>query len=245
MPGYPVQPMNYYPYGGYQQPKDNNQAPNNYQNNFRSGNKGNSNSNGNSVRKSKNDSKSKGEGGTNKGQENNSGNKRKERRSTFDDVKQKSDKSNSSYNKQTPEAQNSDPIAVERLIENAPKLAKDQAGCRMLQKQLELNDKEVNNRIFDRIIGDFATLMTDPFGNYLCQKLAEACTLDQMAQVIEAASSSLTNICFDPHGTRAVQKLIEIVKDQKLITMMVKYLSMDVVGLIKVLENFFIVSKRK
>ena len=122
----------------------------------------------------------------------------------------------------------------EKLIEGALKLARDQGGCRQLQKKLEGNDTETITRIFNKVIPEFGDLMIDPFGNYLCQKLAETCSTEELAQIIEVVAPELIQISFNPHGTRAVQKLIEVVKDQKLIDLMIKYLSADVVGLVKV-----------
>jgi hypothetical protein len=106
-----------------------------------------------------------------------------------------------------------DPIEFERMIENALKMAKDQAGCRMLQKKLESNEEQVITKIFNEVIIELSDLMVDPFGNYLCQKLAETCTKEELGKIVEVVSPNLIMICFNPHGTRAVQKLIEVVKD--------------------------------
>jgi len=126
-----------------------------------------------------------------------------------------------------------DPEEFENLIKNAPKLAKDQTGCRMLQKEIETEDPVVVGRIFDNIIQDFGQLMIDPFGNYLCQKITEMCDNSQMKQIIQSVSNELPEICYNPHGTRAVQKLIEVIKEQELIEMLIESLSKDVVGLVK------------
>ncbi len=126
-----------------------------------------------------------------------------------------------------------DPEEFENLIKNAPKLAKDQTGCRMLQKEIETEDLIIVGRIFDNIIQDFGQLMIDPFGNYLCQKITEMCDNSQMKQIIQSVSNELPEICYNPHGTRAVQKLIEVIKEQELIEMLIESLSKDVVGLVK------------
>ena len=52
-------------------------------------------------------------------------------------------------------------------------LAKDQAGCRFLQSQIERED--LFEIVLDATINNFAELMLDPFGNYLVQKLVEKC----------------------------------------------------------------------
>jgi len=128
---------------------------------------------------------------------------------------------------------NLNPEELENLIQNASKLAKDQTGCRMLQKEIEAENSEVVQRIFESIIQDFGQLMIDPFGNYLCQKITEMCSNEQMKRIIQSVSQELPEICFNPHGTRAVQKLIEVIKEQDLIEMLIESLAKDVVGLVK------------
>src|SRR5271170_3757160 len=82
---------------------------------------------------------------------------------------------------------------LEDLQGEIPALCKDQHGCRYLQKKLEEGLPEHRDMIFRETFGHFAelmtgsylvvvflaggrldlTLVTDPFGNYLCQKLLE------------------------------------------------------------------------
>ena len=124
---------------------------------------------------------------------------------------------------------------VEQLIEQACVLSKDQTGCRKLQKKLEAGDQMISTRIFERILPSFGELMIDPFGNYLCQKVVETCTKEQVAVVISKVKPELISICFNPHGTRAVQTLIEVCANvNHLIEQIVEALSNDVVGLVKV-----------
>lgn len=88
-------------------------------------------------------------------------------------------------------------------------LAKDQAGCRFLQSQIESSD-ELFQIVFRATIQDLAVLMVDPFGNYLVQKLVERCSSDQMRQVVLAMRDKPLQICKDLHGTRSVQKIVEV-----------------------------------
>ncbi len=68
------------------------------------------------------------------------------------------------------------------LMRYSSVLAKDQGGCRFLQKYLlkakAENDQELFDHIFDHTINfDHCwELMNDNFGNYLIQKVAEICT---------------------------------------------------------------------
>mmetsp|Transcript_533 Transcript_533/g.669 ORF Transcript_533/g.669 Transcript_533/m.669 type:complete len:156 (+) Transcript_533:2064-2531(+) len=52
--------------------------------------------------------------------------------------------------------------------------------------------------------------MRDPFGNYLVQKLVEHCTEDQLRQAVTTIKAEPLVICKDLHGTRSVQKLVEV-----------------------------------
>jgi hypothetical protein len=45
----------------------------------------------------------------------------------------------------------------------------------VLQKRLEDGDPYVATTIFNNVCEAFPELMTDPFGNYLCQRLIELC----------------------------------------------------------------------
>lgn len=46
-------------------------------------------------------------------------------------------------------------------------LAKDQNGCRFLQKVFAQGSQEDVEKVFAEIIGHIGKLMVDPFGNYL------------------------------------------------------------------------------
>jgi len=50
-------------------------------------------------------------------------------------------------------------------------LCKDQHGCRFLQRKLEENNPRITEIIFNEVYPHIVELMTDPFGNYLCQKV--------------------------------------------------------------------------
>ncbi|KAF8128321.1 hypothetical protein K438DRAFT_2000386 [Mycena galopus ATCC 62051] len=84
---------------------------------------------------------------------------------------------------------------LEDLQGEIPVLCKDQHGCRYLQKKLEE--------------GHFVDLMTDPFGNYLCQKILEYSTDEQRNVICDSIAQDLVKISLNMHGTRAVQKMID------------------------------------
>ncbi|XP_043690642.1 pumilio homolog 5-like [Telopea speciosissima] len=115
-------------------------------------------------------------------------------------------------------------------------MAKDQHGCRFLQKKFAEGTAEDVEKIFVEIIGHIVELMTDPFGNYLVQKLLEVCDDDQRMQIIHAITrkpGDLVRISCDMHGTRAVQKVIETLTTPEQFSMIVSSLKSGIVPLIK------------
>jgi hypothetical protein len=53
------------------------------------------------------------------------------------------------------------------LLEYSTILARDQGGCRFLQKKIDEDNKEIRDKIFMHTIENYMELMNDPFGNYL------------------------------------------------------------------------------
>jgi hypothetical protein len=93
-------------------------------------------------------------------------------------------------------------------------LCKDQHGCRFLQMKLEESSLNVT-MIYQEIHLHFVDLMTDPFGNYLCQKLLERCDDEQRSNIVDVIAPEFLKICLSMHGTRAVQKLIEFLSTKR------------------------------
>jgi len=97
-------------------------------------------------------------------------------------------------------------------ISNIYSIAKDQAGCRMLQHKLDEGGPDVFSAVFNEVASHAVELMMDPFGNYLCQKLMEMSSPRQLEVLLDKTYSSLVNISLNMHGARAVQKLIDVVR---------------------------------
>ncbi|XP_026192973.1 putative pumilio homolog 8, chloroplastic [Cyclospora cayetanensis] len=89
--------------------------------------------------------------------------------------------------------------------------AKDQGGCRLLQRLLADGTPDEVDRVFNMAFSRLEELMTDAYGNYLFQKLLDVCSDDQLRQLLHAITPHLKDICLDPHGTRTAQKLIEVI----------------------------------
>lgn len=124
-------------------------------------------------------------------------------------------------------------------------IAKDQHGCRFLQRKFDEGGPEDVAKIFSEIIEHIIELMTDPFGNYLVQKLLEVCTEGQRMEMLHrvTANGDLVTISLNMHGTRAVQKLIETLQGPDQIALVIGALRPGVVALINDLNGNHVVQR--
>ena len=82
-------------------------------------------------------------------------------------------------------------------------MAKDQSGCRTLQKVFDEGTCDDVKLIFDGVISHIVELSTDPFGNYLVQKLLDVCTREQRRQIVYVMTmelGELLTISLNTHG---------------------------------------------
>lgn len=133
--------------------------------------------------------------------------------------------------------------SLESLRGDIYPLCKDQHGCRYLQKKLEERDPEQIHMIWLETSPHVIELMTDPFGNYLCQKLLEYCNDDERTALIENASRDLVRIALNQHGTRALQKMIEFISTPGQIQTIINALRHRVVELIQDLNGNHVIQK--
>lgn len=134
-------------------------------------------------------------------------------------------------------------VPLESYRGNLYELCKDQHGCRYLQRKLEDGDEEHIQAIFVETCPHIIELMTDPFGNYLCQKLFEHCNEEQRTTLINTAAPALTTIALNQHGTRALQKMIEFVHTPAQVDTIIQALSSRVVELVQDLNGNHVVQK--
>eukprot|EP01127_Copromyxa_protea_P017198 TRINITY_DN5216_c0_g2_i1.p1 TRINITY_DN5216_c0_g2~~TRINITY_DN5216_c0_g2_i1.p1 ORF type:complete len:383 (+),score=67.30 TRINITY_DN5216_c0_g2_i1:115-1149(+) len=119
----------------------------------------------------------------------------------------------------------------------------DQVSCRYLQKLLERNEQSTVDMIFSEVISEVVTLMRDPFGNYLCQRLIDKCTPTQRTQLIKGAALELVFIAKNMHGTRAAQKVIDSITHPDEIAAVKNALKGNVVTLIEDLNGNHVIQK--
>ncbi|KAJ7531800.1 hypothetical protein O6H91_14G059000 [Diphasiastrum complanatum] len=116
-------------------------------------------------------------------------------------------------------------------------MARDQNGCRFLQKKCDEVCPEDVHIIFLEVREQITELVSHRFGNYLIQKLLEVCNEEDRKAILHAVtqSSDIIPIALNLHGTRSVQKLIQTLDhtSSQQVSMLTKALKQGVVDLIK------------
>lgn len=82
-------------------------------------------------------------------------------------------------------------------------IAKDQQGCRFLQRMFDEGTSIDVQIIFNEIIDHAVELMMNPFGNYLMQKLLEVCSEEQRMHILFRVTEEpgeLVRISLNTHG---------------------------------------------
>ncbi|CAA0807329.1 Putative pumilio homolog 7- chloroplastic [Striga hermonthica] len=125
-------------------------------------------------------------------------------------------------------------------------IAKDQHGCRFMQRMFDEGTSRDVQIVFEEIIDHVVELMMNPFGNYLMQKLLEVCTEEQRMHIllrVTEEAGELVRISLNTHGTRVVQKLIETLKTRQQISIVVSALEPGFLVLIKDLNGNHVVQR--
>ena len=94
-------------------------------------------------------------------------------------------------------------------------LAKDQIGCRFLQKKIEEDTQFSLNSIYPIILEHLLETITDQFGNYLIQKFFEYLNDKQLNNFLDLINSSFANIGINQYGTRVIQKLMDYINNNE------------------------------
>ncbi|KAH6766997.1 pumilio 7 [Perilla frutescens var. hirtella] len=125
-------------------------------------------------------------------------------------------------------------------------IAKDQQGCRFLQRMFDEGTSIDVQIIFIEIIDHAVELMMNPFGNYLMQKLLEVCNEEQRMHILFRVTEEpgeLVRISLNTHGTRVVQKLIETLKTKQQISLVISALEPGFLALIKDLNGNHVIQR--
>lgn len=135
-------------------------------------------------------------------------------------------------------------LTAESIRGRVYETAKDQHGCRFLQRWLDNNfDGEATQCIMTEIIPHVAELMTDQYANFLVQKLFDIMPHDVRYSVAQVAAPHLSVIALTPHGTFSVQKLIETIATREEMEIVREALGYDVVRLVKDVHGNHVIQK--
>lgn len=129
------------------------------------------------------------------------------------------------------------------IIGRAEELARDQHGCRFLQTKLEEGNAMYVNSIFEECYEKFVDLMTDPFGNYLCQKLFEHCNDSQRLALVERCAPAFPRVSTNMHGTRAVQRMVECLSTPAQVSAVCAALAPAAVALMKDINGNHVIQR--
>lgn len=99
---------------------------------------------------------------------------------------------------------------LRELLGHVRRLSRDQVGCRLLQQALDEEGDTAATAILNEGLSFWGEAMVDPFGNYLFQKILEKITSAERILLIKTVSPRLVNASLNLHGTRSVQKVVEL-----------------------------------
>ena len=99
---------------------------------------------------------------------------------------------------------------LDALLGQIRRLSRDQVGCRMVQQALDEEGAMAATMILNEGLPFWSEAMVDPFGNYLFQKILEKITPEERTMLVKTVSSRLVNASLNLHGTRSVQKIVEL-----------------------------------
>ncbi|CAB9512072.1 Pumilio domain-containing protein C6G9.14 [Seminavis robusta] len=99
---------------------------------------------------------------------------------------------------------------LDALLGQVRRLSRDQVGCRLVQQALDEEGAMAATLILNEGLPFWSEAMVDPFGNYLFQKILEKITAEERIMLVKTVSSRLVNASLNLHGTRSVQKIVEL-----------------------------------
>lgn len=100
--------------------------------------------------------------------------------------------------------------SLRELLGHVRRLSRDQVGCRLLQQALDEEGDTAATAILNEGLSFWGEAMVDPFGNYLFQKILEKITPSERILLVKTVSPRLVNASLNLHGTRSVQKVVEL-----------------------------------
>lgn len=108
---------------------------------------------------------------------------------------------------------------INDLIGHVVPFCQDQHGSRFIQQRLEVASDADKQVVFDEVLPNAHSLMTDVFGNYVIQKLFEFGTPDQCETLAALLMGQAVPLAMQMYGCRVIQKALEYVQTQRLIAL--------------------------
>jgi hypothetical protein len=99
---------------------------------------------------------------------------------------------------------------LDALLGQVRRLSRDQVGCRLVQQALDEEGPLAATLILNEGLQFWGEAMVDPFGNYLFQKILEKISPAERVVLVKTVSPRLVNASLNLHGTRSVQKVVEL-----------------------------------
>jgi pumilio RNA-binding family len=123
-------------------------------------------------------------------------------------------------------------LQLRDIAKHVVEFSQDQHGSRFIQQKLERSSDREKQAIFDEVIVQAHTLMTDVFGNYVIQKFFEHGTEFQRAELVRKVRGNVLNLTLQMYGCRVIQKALEAV-DKELQVELIKELEENVLKCVK------------
>ena len=139
--------------------------------------------------------------------------------------------------------QNYNLLSNEELAKQSFNIAKNQNGCRYLQKRVENNKDLVPTLFFPNILGHFPELSNDQFGNYYIKVIIKYLPNEMIYKLISLMHPYFTKIGTNQYGTKVMQYLIEFLNDEKNLIFFIEKIIPHVVNLINDLNGIHIIQK--
>ncbi|CAK9017834.1 unnamed protein product [Durusdinium trenchii] len=104
------------------------------------------------------------------------------------------------------------PSEARELVGQVGQMSRTQAGSKYLQRQLLKGSGAAVEVILKEVEEEIASMMCDPYGNYLCSAAFQACSQVQRRRMLEKLAPCVAQIACDKRGTHALQAFIELLQ---------------------------------
>ena len=133
--------------------------------------------------------------------------------------------------------------SLEYLAFNILPLSQDQAGCRFLQEKIESNPKTSTKLFFNSLLPNIITIMKDPFGNYLVQKLYPYLSPEEFNIILDKISNDIFDLCSNNHATRCIQNLMNYLSNPDLVNKFLTFFKPHIIPLLEDIHGMHIINK--